>query len=78
MPCYIEGRRILLSFLTDIAHFIMQLIYEKYKKKAPREKVECENPKEYCKFRTACLIHFIEQDKNVKEPENGNTKLCKR
>ena len=43
----------------------MDLFCEKYNEAVPVEKAFCKRPKEYCKFRTACIIHFM-------GGENGN------
>ena len=37
----------------------MDLFCEKYKETVPASKPVCRHPKEYCKFRTACVIHFM-------------------
>lgn len=37
----------------------MELTCEKHKEKMDREGAYCHHPQEYCKFRTACLIHFF-------------------
>jgi len=37
----------------------MELFCEKYKEAVVAEKAFCKRPKEYCKFRTACIIHFM-------------------
>ena len=44
----------------------MDLFCEKYKEAVPAETAFCKRPKEYCKFRTACIIHFM-------RGENGNS-----
>ena len=44
----------------------MDLFCEKYKEAIPAETAYCKHPKEYCKFRTACIIHFM-------HGENGNS-----
>ena len=55
----------------------MELVCEKYKETMVAEGAFCRHPKEYCKFRTACLIHFMSSDfdkdnenQEKKEPEN--------
>jgi hypothetical protein len=35
----------------------MELICEKYKKKLI--KPGCPHPREYCKFRSSCMVHFL-------------------
>lgn len=37
----------------------MELVCEKYKEKMEAEGAACHHPKEYCKFRTSCMIHFM-------------------
>jgi len=37
----------------------MDLFCEKYNEKVNGENARCDHPKEYCKFRTACIIHFM-------------------
>jgi phosphoribosyl-AMP cyclohydrolase len=44
----------------------MDFFCEKYKETVPAETAFCKRPKEYCKFRTACIIHFM-------GGENGNS-----
>jgi phosphoribosyl-AMP cyclohydrolase len=52
----------------------MELLCEKYNETMAAEDAWCKHSKEYCKFRTACVIHFMGEDKNVKEPgENPDT-----
>jgi phosphoribosyl-AMP cyclohydrolase len=38
---------------------IMDLFCEKYKETITVVKAYCRHPKEYCKYRTACIIHFM-------------------
>ncbi len=37
----------------------MDLFCEKYKEKVDGANASCSHPQEYCKFRTACIIHFM-------------------
>ena len=37
----------------------MDLICEKYNEKVAEDNARCRHPKEYCKYRTACIIHFL-------------------
>jgi phosphoribosyl-AMP cyclohydrolase len=37
----------------------MDLFCEKYNEKVDGENARCNHPKEYCKFRTACIIYFM-------------------
>lgn len=41
----------------------MELLCEKYREKEDSETAVCRRPKEYCKFRSACLIHFLSRQK---------------
>ena len=51
----------------------MDLFCEKYKENVDSGKARCAHPKEYCKFRSACIIHFMGgeksgSDSDVEEP----------
>lgn len=51
----------------------MELVCEKYQEKIDSEKGVCQRPTEYCKFRSACLLHFLGREKageKKKEPED--------
>ena len=37
----------------------MELICEKYKERMEASKAACRHPKEYCKFRSSCMISFL-------------------
>lgn len=55
----------------------MELVCEKYKEKVDSDKAVCRRPKEYCKFRSACLLHFLAGEKTgeeKKEAENMHEK----
>lgn len=41
---------------------MLDLMCEKYKEKVDSEQARCSHPGEFCRFRTACMIHFIEQE----------------
>ena len=41
----------------------MDLYCEKYKETVSAKEAFCRRPKEYCKFRTACIIHFMGDEK---------------
>jgi phosphoribosyl-AMP cyclohydrolase len=43
----------------------MDLFCEKYKETMDGENAFCRHPKEYCKFRTACIIHFMGGENRV-------------
>ena len=49
----------------------MELVCEKYNEKMTAEEAECRHPNEYCKFRSACIISFMEKD-NRKERKTAN------
>ncbi len=55
----------------------MELICEKYNEKMASGTPLCRHPKEYCKFRTSCIIHFLAGDENEDESgmEEGNEKM---
>ena len=40
----------------------MELFCEKYKEKMTAAAARCRHPREYCKFRTACLINFMAKE----------------
>ena len=44
----------------------MKLLCEKYKEEMSQKEAVCSHPNEYCKFRSACLIHFVSRE-NLKE-----------
>lgn len=46
----------------------MELECVKYKEKMASEDAACTHPGDYCKFRTACIIHFLGAEKKSKEP----------
>ncbi|MGV1098289.1 phosphoribosyl-AMP cyclohydrolase [Thiovibrio sp. JS02] len=48
----------------------MELVCEKYKDKVDSETAVCRRPTEYCKFRSACLIHFLAKERAAKETQN--------
>lgn len=49
----------------------MDFFCEKYKEKVSGDKARCRHPKEYCKFRTACVIHFMGGENTNNEMEAG-------
>jgi len=40
----------------------MELICEKYKEKMKEDEACCRHPKEYCKFRSSCMIQFVSRE----------------
>ncbi len=41
----------------------MELVCEKYNEKMESEDACCKHTGDYCKFRTSCIIHFMESDR---------------
>ncbi|TBV82198.1 MAG: RNA polymerase II-associated protein [Desulfobulbaceae bacterium] len=37
----------------------MDLFCEKYSETVPEAETVCRRPDEYCKFRSACIVHFL-------------------
>lgn len=52
---------------------IMKLVCEKYKEQMAADEACCRHPKEYCKFRTSCMIQFVAREnggcREEKKPE---------
>ena len=48
---------------------VVDLFCEKYTETVPAEKAFCSHPKEYCKFRTACIIHFMGGENGSRDSE---------
>ncbi|MFH7326326.1 RNA polymerase II-associated protein [Desulfurivibrio sp. C05AmB] len=44
----------------------MDLICEKYRKRMAEADARCPQAREYCKFRSACLIHFLDRERRRK------------
>jgi len=55
-------------------HKIMDFFCEKYNEKVSGEKIQCDHPKEYCKFRTACIIYFMGGEKGSSDSEEKSKK----
>ncbi len=56
----------------------MEFFCEKYKEKVRGNTVRCNHPKEYCKYRTACIIHFMageESDDQAAEPSTDEERM---
>ncbi|HCC55252.1 MAG TPA: RNA polymerase II-associated protein [Desulfobulbaceae bacterium] len=51
----------------------MELVCEKCQEKVDSAKAVCRRPKEYCKFRSACLLHFLTKERagEAKEEPEG-------
>lgn len=52
----------------------MELFCEKYQEKVDSDKAVCRRPKEYCKFRSACLLYFLAGEKTGKEKKEAENK----
>lgn len=46
----------------------MDLFCEKFNEKISGAEVRCSHPKEYCKFRQACIVHYLEGENNNSRP----------
>jgi len=46
----------------------MNLVCEKYKQKMTAAEARCRHPKEYCKFRSSCMIHFFAKERDDDRP----------
>ena len=55
--------------INRIVYKKMDLFCEKYNESIPAEKAYCIHPKEYCKFRTACIIHFMDGENGSSDSE---------
>ncbi len=51
----------------------MEVVCEKYKEKVDSKKAVCLRPKEYCKFRSACLLNFLAREKAGEEKKSRRT-----
>lgn len=47
----------------------MDLVCEKYQQKMRAEKARCRHAKEYCKFRSSCMIHFLAREHGEESKE---------
>ena len=47
----------------------MNLFCEKHNENVSGESARCKHPKEYCKFRTACIIHFMDGESGSNDSE---------
>ena len=51
----------------------MDLFCEKYNETVAAEKAFCKRPKEYCKYRTQCIIHFMGDENRSTGSEEGSS-----
>ena len=54
---------------------VMELVCEKYKEKMQSDGAVCRHPDEYCKDRTACIIHFMAGDSREYSEEVENAMI---
>jgi phosphoribosyl-AMP cyclohydrolase len=52
----------------------MDLFCEKYNEIMTGENAQCNHPQEYCKFRTACIIHFMGGENSSPDSEKLSNK----
>lgn len=50
----------------------MKLVCEKYKETMKSEEAVCRHPGEYCKFRNACIIHFMGKESKRQSDSTDN------
>ena len=48
----------------------MELVCEKHREIMESAVAYCRHPREYCKFRTACLIHFLYKENRPPDPSD--------
>lgn len=53
----------------------MKVICEKYKEEMDSGQAVCKHPTEYCKFRSSCLIHFIEKENKSEVGKNQKNQV---
>ncbi len=57
----------------------MELVCGKLNKKLDEGSTKCPHGNNYCKFRTSCVIHYMEQQKKLEKSTSDqiqNTKGC--
>ena len=69
------------SFFRAWPGDVVDLLCEKYKEKVDSDQARCSHPVEYCRFRTSCMIHFMEKEnereerRRKQEEENAETQI---
>jgi len=48
----------------------MELVCSKFNETMPQELARCRHTADYCRYRTSCMIHFLEQDR-LREGDAG-------
>jgi len=52
----------------------MELECEKYKEKMDSSNPVCRHPDDYCQFRSACMIHFMEKENKRAQKNSKKSK----
>ena len=58
--------------LPNEADETMELECAKFKDTMPADEAKCRHPADYCKFRSSCIIHFMEKEKATECSRGGN------
>lgn len=45
----------------------MELVCEKHQERMDPAGAECRHPREYCKFRSSCIVHFLTREKKQED-----------
>jgi phosphoribosyl-AMP cyclohydrolase len=56
----------------------LDLLCEKYKEKVDSDQAVCSHPVEYCRFRTSCMIHFIEKENKREQRSKKQEKTMQK
>lgn len=51
----------------------MEVVCQKYNEKMKSENAFCAHPHDYCKFRSACVLHFMGQERE-NQKDKGDEK----
>jgi len=54
----------------------MQFYCEKYREALVGSRLACRHPKEYCKFRSACLAHFMGKEEESEQQKERPDSTC--
>lgn len=49
----------------------MDTFCQKYSEAVPEDDLRCRHLKDYCKFRTGCIVYFMSEEDEETTPENG-------
>lgn len=53
---------------------IVELFCEKHQKMIKADKPRCAHGREYCRFRSSCIIHFMEQEEKREQRKKEQEK----